>query len=37
MYGAGHDLSTFVAMKVQTKPASKRQRKAFGLSIPKLH
>jgi len=26
----------FVAVKVQTEPASKRQRKAFGLSIPKL-
>jgi hypothetical protein len=27
----------FVAVKVQTEPSSKRQRKAFGLSIPKLH
>jgi|GraSoiStandDraft_12_1057312.scaffolds.fasta_scaffold887870_2 hypothetical protein len=27
----------FVAVKVQTEPTSKRQRKAFGLSIPKLH
>src|SRR5712671_2142056 len=25
----------FVAVKVQTEPTSKRQRKAFGLSIPK--
>ncbi len=27
----------FLAVKVQTEPTSKRQRKAFGLSIPKLH
>ena len=27
----------FAAVKVQTEPTSKRQRKAFGLSIPKLH
>ena len=27
----------FVAVKVQTEPTSKRQRKTFGLSIPKLH
>ena len=27
----------FVAVKVQTEPTSKRQRKAFGISIPTLH